>query len=83
MNTAHSLKVTRVMHGMSQELLAELSGLTQTTLSFIENGMVQPQESSKKKIESVFDKPVDWTATYDTGRIHQNGKPTTQNEDKS
>lgn len=68
------------MHGMSQELLAQMSGISQVSISHIENGLVEPRQDTKDKIEGVFDKPIDWEATYNHGRIHRNGKHQTIKE---
>ena len=81
-NQAHPLKVTRVMHGLSQELLAKMSGISQVSISHIENGLVQPRQDTRDKIEKVFDKPIDWQQTFDAGRIHSNGHHTTKKENR-
>lgn len=44
------LKLIRFLRGMSQFQLRLISGVSATKLSFIENGMVEPNEDEKLRI---------------------------------
>ena len=79
-NQAHPLKVVRSMHGMTQELLAEWSGISQVSISHIENGLVEPRQDTKEALQKIFDIPIDWEATFNHGRIYQNGQHSTKKE---
>ncbi len=47
---------------ITQSELSEKTGLTQTTISFIENGVVRPQPNTKRRIEEVLGE-IDWIKT--------------------
>ncbi|MEX0685761.1 MAG: helix-turn-helix transcriptional regulator [Balneolales bacterium] len=72
--TALPLKTARVNEGFTQFDLAQVAGLTQTTLSFIENGLVQPQETTRERLESILGS-IDWVQTYNKGRVNYKHQP--------
>ena len=53
------LREKRFKHRMSQYLLANLSGVSQTRISLIENELVQPSEAEKKKLAKALNKKVE------------------------
>jgi DNA-binding XRE family transcriptional regulator len=58
-----TLKDARTQANINQYGLAQLTGLTQTTISLIETGRVQPSAPTRRKIQAVLGS-IDWTATY-------------------
>jgi len=57
----------RVSRGLSQEYLSKLSGLSQATISQIEQGKSYPQAQTRYKLEIVLG-PIDWMST----KLHGN-----------
>ena len=57
MKTLHSSKIKAIREelGISQNILAELSGVYQANLSLIERGLVSPNEATLDKINKVFE----------------------------
>jgi transcriptional regulator with XRE-family HTH domain len=57
MNIGASIKFVRIQLGLSQEDLSKKTGLSQTSISQIENGIKQPSKKSILKICKVFQIP--------------------------
>lgn len=72
-NFAQTLKVARADRNLSQNRLAEDTGLSQVTLSNIENGLVRPYRSTREKVERVLGK-IDWERTFTDGVVHRKPK---------
>lgn len=70
MKIAQTLRVARVERNLTQHQLASVAGVSQVTLSHIENGAVNPQKGTREKIEQVIG-PVDWARTYDEGMMNR------------
>ncbi|GAA5521773.1 hypothetical protein Asal01_01718 [Fodinibius salicampi] len=68
MNNALPLKRARVRKGLTQEQLAFVAGITNVTISNIENGQVKPNPTTREKIEKVIGS-VDWERTFDEGQV--------------
>jgi len=58
-----TMKELRRLKNVTQMELAEITGLTQTTISFIEVGKVNPFKSTQTKIETALGQSVDWRQT--------------------
>jgi len=54
------MKLVRRKKGITQDMLSEMTGITQEQLSLIERGVVRPRKKSRKKIESVLGL-IDWS----------------------
>ena len=70
MNFAHTLRVARAEKNLTQQQLAFIVDVSQVTLSHIENGVVRPYQSTKKKIEDVLGK-IDWERTFSEGLVYR------------
>lgn len=70
MRFTHTLKVARAEKNLSQTELAYIAGVSQVTLSHIENGVVRPRASTKEKIEQVVGS-IDWQRTFDEGVVNR------------
>ena len=70
-NLAANIKNLRKKKGISQELLAENSGLSLRTIQRIENGETEPRGDTLTRLASVFDvapeELADWELTDDKG----------------
>ena len=55
----NSIKVQRAKKDMTQEQLAELVGVTRTTINFVERGKWVPSTVLALKIARVFDVPLE------------------------
>ena len=64
-----NLPQIRSASGYSQMKLAELTGISQSTISQIEQGRTYPQAVTRYKIEKILG-PVDWIATKLHGSIN-------------
>ncbi len=65
------LKAARAERHLTQQQLAESAGISNVTLSNIENGSHRPSDRTKSKIERVIGE-VDWERTFSEGFIHAN-----------
>lgn len=72
-----NLRVVRARKRLTQLQLARLTGITNITVSKIENGVVRPHNSTKNKIEEVVG-VVDWERTFSEGLIHRKSNKETQ-----
>lgn len=57
MNIGNAIKSVRTHYGISQEELSEKTGISQTSISQIENGIKQPSKRSILKICNAFEIP--------------------------
>lgn len=57
MNIGHSIKTLRLTKGISQQELAELITISQTSLSQIESGIKRPSPKTLKKISEKLSVP--------------------------
>jgi XRE family transcriptional regulator, regulator of sulfur utilization len=57
MKIGTAIKTVRIKFGISQEELSNLSGLSQTSISQIENGVKAPTQNSLKKISAALGTP--------------------------
>ena len=68
---AQRIKVLRTRKGLSQEELAEKTGLSLRTIQRIENGETEPRGDSLKRLAAAFDvlpdEIADWTIQEDKG----------------
>ncbi|MFY0684035.1 MAG: helix-turn-helix transcriptional regulator [Balneola sp.] len=64
------LKVARALQRITQQELAKASGITNVTISYIENGVVRPNKTTRAKIERVVG-AVDWERTFSEGMVHR------------
>ena len=68
---AQRIKVLRNRKGLSQEELAEKTGLSLRTIQRIENGETEPRGDSLKRLAAAFDvspdEIADWTIQEDKG----------------
>lgn len=68
---AQKVKELRSRKGMSQEVLAEESGLSLRTIQRIENGETEPTGETLKRLSNAFgvspDELIDWTIKEDRG----------------
>lgn len=70
MNTALPLKTARVNKNLTQQQLAYVADVSSITISKLENGIHQPQDSTKEKLEEILG-PVDWKRTFDEGKVRR------------
>jgi len=56
------MRDTRRSLNLTQDQLSELTGISQSNLSAIENGKYKPNKSTREKIEKLLGK-VDWIET--------------------
>jgi len=61
-NDMRNLVLTRIDYKYTQKQLAELAGVTQSTISLIEQGKSYPQANTRHKIEKVVG-AIDWIST--------------------
>jgi transcriptional regulator with XRE-family HTH domain len=70
---ARRVKDLRNRNGMSQEMLAEESGLSLRTIQRIENGETEPTGDTLKRLSNAFNVPpdelIDWTIKEDQGYL--------------
>jgi len=57
-----NLRDARIEKGLTQYILEELSGITQTQISLIERGKHKPNRFTRVKLEQVLG-PIDWSET--------------------
>lgn len=62
----NNIKVLRAKKDLTQEQLAELVGVTRTTINFVERGRWVPSTVLALKIAQVFDLPFDEVFYLDT-----------------
>lgn len=60
---AHRVRQRRVELGLSQEKLAELSGLDRTYISGIERGVRNPTLSTAERVAQALGVPLAWLVT--------------------
>ena len=70
---ATRIKEFRIQKGMSQEILAEESGLSQRTVQRIENGESNPTGDTIRRLSNALninpDELIDWTIKEDNGYL--------------
>jgi DNA-binding XRE family transcriptional regulator len=59
MNTTKRLKIALIERGLVQQKLANMAGMSRTTLNGIINGRLNPTEQEKRAIASVLQKKVE------------------------
>ena len=73
MHLATRIKEFRIQKGMSQEILAEESGLSQRTVQRIENGESNPTGDTIRRLSNALninpDELIDWTIKEDNGYL--------------
>ena len=62
-----TLKESRLGIGLTQEALADMVGLVHVSISLIERGLVKPRAKTRRKLEQVVGRKIDWKATYKHG----------------
>ena len=62
----NSIKVHRAKKDLTQEQLAELVGVTRTTINFVERGRWVPSTVLALKIAKVFEVPLEEVFSLDT-----------------
>ena len=67
-DTALTLKAARAERNLTQRQLAYISEISQVNISRIENGLVEPHDSTKQAIEEALQFNIDWRKTFDQGR---------------
>lgn len=77
MRTAQSLFIARISRGWSQQELANLVGLTQTTISHLETGRTAPKVQTRHSLESVLG-TIDWRVTKSEAIIRKKTNPKLQ-----
>lgn len=58
-----NMKVKRVIKGLTQEQLAEKTGISRSHVTRIERGEIRPSVPVAKKLGEILD--VDWRCFYD------------------
>jgi transcriptional regulator with XRE-family HTH domain len=66
-----TLKKARTERGFSQKQLALRVGITDITISNIENGRTKPTKASMLLIEQTLG-AIDWQKTYANGKLNSN-----------
>lgn len=64
----NTIKVQRAKKDLTQEQLAELVGVTRTTINFVERGKWVPSAVLALKIAQVFEVPFEEVFYLDTGK---------------
>jgi len=70
------LRDSRELKKLSQEKLAVLSGVTQPTISMIETGKATPHATTRRKLEKVLGRRINWLPTKDQRVLRPTGKGT-------
>jgi len=69
--TAETLREARKKRGLSQQKLAEMTGLTQITISALETGRHLPFRSTADRIEEALVMIIDWHENFAIGRSNR------------
>ena len=66
----NDLRSIRHSAGLTQDNLAQLTGLSQPHIASIEAGVVLPRKRTRKRIEGLLGAEIDWQQTLSSDKEH-------------